>query len=400
MPRHHGIHHFKKGASKLSCSTGREAKEMMKVFLPVAADGGPRVAAATRALLKFMYLAHSSTLTGADCDLDESWDDYGNGEVADEMEGKASNEEEMEDLETASNDYLGSDGFEEEETEDEDDGNSNDLASGFIAERLVQTERGVTGKSQGSTANQPEPMLYYLNPTVVTAATRKPPVTLQYLIATHSATNIGRDISLFLKKLHPTIPLITLLPNTELRIWTIACLFHAPLPFKPLDPPKVDHVQARPATINNIQQIRRVEQYDTVLVLAYPNKTGIHRYHAARVHAIFELLNRFEHLFTHKLVYVEWFNPFSPTPIKYLEAYTTTKSFDQARRAQTAVVPLSTVQLTCHLGPQFNTIDKEVQLTPYTDTFAVCRSFILNQFSSYYCFDLLEHWITFTSLLE
>ena len=44
---------------------------MMKVFLPVAADGGPQVAAATRALLKFMYLAHSSTLTKAKlCKMD------------------------------------------------------------------------------------------------------------------------------------------------------------------------------------------------------------------------------------------------------------------------------------------------------------------------------------------
>ena len=121
-------------------------------------------------------------------------------------------------------------------------------------------------------------------------------------------------------------------------------------------------------------------------------------YRAARVRAIFELPDRFKHLFPHKLVYIEWFNPFSPSPVKYLEAYTTTKSFNQAQQAQTAVVPLSTVQLTCHLGPRFNTIDEEVQLTPYTDTFAVCRSFILNQFSSYYCFDLLEHWITLTSL--
>ncbi|EUC56287.1 Zn-finger protein, putative [Rhizoctonia solani AG-3 Rhs1AP] len=64
MPRHHGIRHFKRGVSKmLPRATGREAKEMMKVFLPVAADAGPKVVEATRALLKFMYLAHSSTLT-------------------------------------------------------------------------------------------------------------------------------------------------------------------------------------------------------------------------------------------------------------------------------------------------------------------------------------------------
>ncbi|KAG8761323.1 hypothetical protein FRC11_014021 [Ceratobasidium sp. 423] len=35
----------------------------MKVFLPVAANVGPKAAKATHVLLKFMYLAHSSTLT-------------------------------------------------------------------------------------------------------------------------------------------------------------------------------------------------------------------------------------------------------------------------------------------------------------------------------------------------
>ena len=133
------------------------------------------------------------------------------------------------------------------------------------------------GQHQGSTTDRHKPELYYPNPSIVTAATHKPTVSIQYLIATHSATNIVRDISLFLKKLHPTVPAITLPPNTELHIWTVARLFHSPLPFKPLDPPKVDHVQARPATLDNVQQIRHVEQYDTVLVLAYPNKMGIHR---------------------------------------------------------------------------------------------------------------------------
>ncbi|KAF8694533.1 Zn-finger Hypothetical protein, partial [Rhizoctonia solani] len=66
MPRHPGIWHFKRGISKLLQSTGREAKEMMKVFLPATAGAGPKAVQATHALLKFMYLAHSSTLTEAE----------------------------------------------------------------------------------------------------------------------------------------------------------------------------------------------------------------------------------------------------------------------------------------------------------------------------------------------
>ncbi|KAG8689261.1 hypothetical protein FRC11_003504, partial [Ceratobasidium sp. 423] len=72
MPRHHRIHHFKRGISKISRLTSRKAKEMMKVFLPVAGDASPDVVKATRALLKFMYLTHSSTLTEEElCEMDK-----------------------------------------------------------------------------------------------------------------------------------------------------------------------------------------------------------------------------------------------------------------------------------------------------------------------------------------
>ncbi|KAF8700278.1 Zn-finger protein, partial [Rhizoctonia solani] len=69
MSQHHGLRHFKKGVTKVSRWTGREVKEQCKAYLPTVADQEPEVTQCARALLRFMYLAHSLELT--DEDLDE-----------------------------------------------------------------------------------------------------------------------------------------------------------------------------------------------------------------------------------------------------------------------------------------------------------------------------------------
>ncbi|QRW20599.1 hypothetical protein RhiXN_05588 [Rhizoctonia solani] len=63
MSPHHDLRHFKKGVTKISCWTGKEAKAQCKLFLPIVADQEPEVMACARALTRFMYLAHSLELT-------------------------------------------------------------------------------------------------------------------------------------------------------------------------------------------------------------------------------------------------------------------------------------------------------------------------------------------------
>ncbi|QRW13650.1 plasma membrane ATPase 4 [Ceratobasidium sp. AG-Ba] len=63
MPEYHGMRHFKNGITSVSQWTGRELKEMAKILLPVVSDQDEKVVKAARALLDFMYLAHSSALT-------------------------------------------------------------------------------------------------------------------------------------------------------------------------------------------------------------------------------------------------------------------------------------------------------------------------------------------------
>lgn len=68
MPEYSGMRHFKNGISSVSRWTGRELKEMSKVLLAVMSDCDDRAVAAGRALLDFMYLAHSSSLTDSELD--------------------------------------------------------------------------------------------------------------------------------------------------------------------------------------------------------------------------------------------------------------------------------------------------------------------------------------------
>ncbi|KAF8594550.1 hypothetical protein BDV93DRAFT_515681 [Ceratobasidium sp. AG-I] len=63
MPQHPGIRHFKNGISVVAQWTGKELKEMAKVLLLVISDANTRVVQAARAVLDFMYLAHSLSLT-------------------------------------------------------------------------------------------------------------------------------------------------------------------------------------------------------------------------------------------------------------------------------------------------------------------------------------------------
>ncbi|KAK6980949.1 hypothetical protein R3P38DRAFT_3294138 [Favolaschia claudopus] len=75
MTPHPSLRHFKKGISGVSQWTGRERKEMEKVYLGILADAtDPEVLLAARAILDFIYYAHFET----HCDeslaqLDAAW---------------------------------------------------------------------------------------------------------------------------------------------------------------------------------------------------------------------------------------------------------------------------------------------------------------------------------------
>lgn len=73
LPRYPGLQHFKHGPSIVSQWTGKEAKVMGKVFLPVLAGCcQPEAVSAARHLIDFMYRAHMSELSELDLEDLES----------------------------------------------------------------------------------------------------------------------------------------------------------------------------------------------------------------------------------------------------------------------------------------------------------------------------------------
>ncbi|KAG8706261.1 hypothetical protein FRC11_008370, partial [Ceratobasidium sp. 423] len=354
MPEHHGIRHFKRGITKFTRSTGREEKEMMKVFLPPVADAAPRVVDAAHALLKFLYLAHSSSLTESELrEMDRqlaifhenkgvftqwlkserkfhnipkihmlqhythtirmlSTPNGYNTEAPERLHINltkagyhASNKVDNTELDQMAKYVQQMDALAIHQAyltylaqAEEDDGNSDDgsdtgsdedqqedMANGCEVERVVNTEperrSQIGGPSNLSSAapvstNSLSCPIHYPNPDIVTSKNCTKSVTAEYLSAVHGATNLINDISTFLKKFDPTLPKLTISQDSQLDIWTVAHLYHTRLPFKRMEPPKVDHVWAYPPRLNHVQCVGQIGHYDTVLVLSYPNKTGIH----------------------------------------------------------------------------------------------------------------------------
>ncbi|KAG9079936.1 hypothetical protein FRC06_007296 [Ceratobasidium sp. 370] len=94
--------------------------------------------------------------------------------------------------------------------------------------------------------------------------------------------------------------------------------------------------------------------FDTALVLKNLDLYGLHRYHACRVRAIFELPDTVRHTCPEKLVYVKMFNTFSTQPHHNIGLFTTSQSRFEGRHI-TAAFQLADIRMTCHLGPRFST---------------------------------------------
>ncbi|KAG8685349.1 hypothetical protein FRC11_010728 [Ceratobasidium sp. 423] len=283
MPEHHGIRHFKRGITKFTRSTGREAKEMMKVFLPAVADAAPRVVDAAHALLKFSYLAHSSSLTESELhEMDRQLAIFHENKgvftqwlkseqkfhnipkihmlqhythairMLGTPDGYNTEAPERLHIDLTKAGYHASNKVDDTELDQmakyEDDGNSDDgsdtgsdkdqqedMANGCEVERVVNTEperrSQIGGPSNLSSAvlvstNSLSRPIHYPNPDIVTSKNHTKSVTAEYLSAVHGAMNLVNDISTFLKKFDPTLPKLTISQDSQLDIWTVARLYH------------------------------------------------------------------------------------------------------------------------------------------------------------------------------
>ncbi|KAG8774623.1 hypothetical protein FRC12_001887 [Ceratobasidium sp. 428] len=215
-----------------------------------------------------------------------------------------------------------------------------------------------------------------------------------YLIRTHGAEHLLEAVQDFLLARTGSRSKRPLSEKDEFLVWPRCKLEHGCLPFVPTDLPVTQSIRAMPAARDAHNRITRYPTFDTALFVANPEVQGLQRYTAGRVRAIFKLPKHLQFLYSKKLVYIERFGPFSGGPRLPHGLFTTNHRMerDWPLVRQTSVVPLSTVRMTCHLTPVYKLNEPYAEISSASDLLATHRRFYLNTYSSYFSFNVLDHW--------
>ncbi|KAG8777625.1 hypothetical protein FRC12_000284 [Ceratobasidium sp. 428] len=186
--------------------------------------------------------------------------------------------------------------------------------------------------------------------------------------------------------LEPRKPTILLSVHDALPVWHRFSVFHSRLSFAPLEPRKRDVVRARPT------QPALPEAFDTVLIKHNSGKFGLPRYRATRVRAIFGAPAQFPHLSSHRLVYLELFTPFPASPSPFHRMHATERQLRSNGKRHCIVVPISNIVMSCHLAPNFQTLQPTTQLPTSINSLSLARRFWFNPYYNHFSFRLCEYW--------
>ncbi|KAG9087826.1 hypothetical protein FRC06_002349 [Ceratobasidium sp. 370] len=215
------------------------------------------------------------------------------------------------------------------------------------------------------------------------------------IIDKYGATDFIRALHLYPKKnmTHRSLPDF-FLPTMHhyFLLWNRIYLHHHPLPFDPKHA-KQDVIHAQP------QMHHLGDVFDVALLLQRKEVFGLNHaylfpygYRVGRVRVIFSLPKELEWLCSHPLVYVELFNPFSPTTSSYHALNTTSHALTPEGKQRVAVVLAHDIVAACHLAPQFQRLDPSVQLRLRPDLLEKSQYFYHNHFHNHYIFGLVEDW--------
>ncbi|KAF8606951.1 hypothetical protein BDV93DRAFT_436496 [Ceratobasidium sp. AG-I] len=445
MPRAKDLRHFKKGISRVQQWTGRETKEMAKVFLPLLVEHRAvreDLATMIRAMLDFAYLAHAARLT--DAEVQEMRD------VHNEMHLKKQ-------VLVRSRIYQGlwrfdrlpkwhmishyADSICELGTPDSYNtespeylhivyvkrgwaaSNKRDAIPQIIqycqrlealrihrayldeyygrpegrrAATTADIEEDGDGEEEGEesirrTGDPDADPVEYPHPQFAIAIrpTKRP--TLQELEDDYGAKSLVPALDKFLKPYARGRGRYFFLPHDTFDLWHKLTLYHLPLSFAPDEPPQRDVIRIRPPIRDAHGRLKREGVFDTALFLHDPQEFGLHRYRAGRVRAIFRLPDRLQYLYSGELVYLELFAPFCNDDATVQGLHTTSHSRDSGER-RCIVAPIADVVLACHLAPRFRRLDSDVVLDWRVDLLADCHRFFFNHYYNFYTFQLLQYW--------
>ncbi|KAG9123530.1 hypothetical protein FRC07_014823 [Ceratobasidium sp. 392] len=283
------------------------------------------------------------------------------------------------------------DAWEDEEEEEEDIDNLNDAKVRTelairLDEFLGDTQKHIGGRWEKEELADQGPERWHSHPELVVAKTPTDArIKLSTLAQRNDAPRLLPTLTKFLKTTQPAfkdqIPALVT-SETKVHSWSRARLFHSPPPFKPSEGPHIDVVRAQPTKFDRFNRVSRPAQFDTVLILDKERRGGIHRYTAARVRAIFELQQGHHYLCAEKLAYVDKFYSPSQVPEADVGLYTVTRALHDGVRVS-AVVPLASIKMTCHLAPRYRLFRPVTPLIQYSDVLQLCHTI-----SSMNCFDI------------
>ncbi|KAG9079838.1 hypothetical protein FRC06_007410, partial [Ceratobasidium sp. 370] len=288
-------------------------------------------------------------------------------------------------------DMAGADEEEDQEAEELERLEEEDEAAEGL--RVQLEKRGRAGADAGEHVVYPDPTLSIaVNPN----AGRMKGLDI---FSKHGATDFIRALHIYLKKNTTRHSLPDFFLPTEhhsFLVWNRLYLHHRPLPFDP-EHAKRDVIRARPETHflgsafdvalllyqNEVFGLDRAYQFPSSPLPLYSFTQGLtasryEGYRAGRVRAIFSLPKELAWLCSHPLVYVELFNPFSPTTSPSHGLHTTSHSLTPEGKRRTAVVSIYDVAAAYHLAPQFQKLDSEIELRLYPDLLDESRHFFLN----------------------
>ncbi|KAG9094615.1 hypothetical protein FS749_012136 [Ceratobasidium sp. UAMH 11750] len=239
--------------------------------------------------------------------------------------------------------------------------------------------------------------VWYPKPTLSVA--KRPTLgkkSLAYLIKNHGAEHVIPATLRFLNRLPTTRPGsdLPLDRRDVVPVWTRCRLTHKRLPFLPSVGPQVDRVRTLPLSVDSEGRVKRAGAFDVVLF--QPDNvdegvSGLHRFQAGRIRAIFELPRHLQPYYNQKLAYLELFRPFSVRPQYPMNLYSTSHKMDGPRRCA-VVIPLSRLRMACHLVPQYQSLDPELRISSSTDLLAVHNHFYFNKYASHPIFAIMDHW--------
>ncbi|KDN43570.1 hypothetical protein RSAG8_05947, partial [Rhizoctonia solani AG-8 WAC10335] len=236
--------------------------------------------------------------------------------------------------------------------------------------------------------------LCYPSPEVVVAKTPTvKQVSANHMIRHHGATNIMPSLRTYLNRVAGQYCDLDFEDVDEywFNIWSCIRLFHPPPPFKPTEGPHTEVVQAQPEKSDTYGRVTKPARFDTVLILTNQDGRGIHCYRPARVRVIFQLPTQIRHVYPRQLAYVEMFNYCSGTPVGPTALFTTAHARQNGERL-TTIVPLSAIQMTCHLALKYMSAEVDEYLPLQSDMLSIFSKFFLNIFSSYFMYELMRHW--------